>query len=229
MQKKMLQLTKKERETVARCSLFTGLEGKQLDEALAFFHARRYNYQKGEFLLRLGEPLPRFGLLLEGELQTFIDEHSGHRMVMAQLAPGDAFGESLSYLQVQESPVFVSATVDSQVLLLSPHILRELPANLSPTERQMMQRFTAWLAQRTLDMNSRIRILSQRTLRDKILTLLTPFCPEEDQPFTIPFNRSAMADYLGVDRSALSRELSNLRQQGVLDYRKNQFILHIPL
>ena len=236
MKRPIPTLSDPEQEALNACDLFRDLAPEVQQEALRFYCAQRRSLQKGECLLRLGEPLPAFALVLSGRLQTFVDEADGERLIMSYVEPGECCGESLSYLQLPESPVYVMAMADTELLLLDTVNLRELRKCKSEKEQQLAERFFARLAQRTLDMNSRIRTLSQRTLQDKILTLLTQFrtaarreAPAEtaqDAPFTIPFNHSAMAEYLGVDRSSLSRQLSVMREKGILDYHKNQFILY---
>lgn len=79
------------------------------------------------------------------------------------------------------------------------------------------------LSQKTLSMNDRIQVLSKPTLREKLMTLLTQYSTREGKNFNLPFDRNTMAAYLGVNRSALSRELSKMREEGRIDFYKNSF------
>ena len=87
------------------------------------------------------------------------------------------------------------------------------------------QRFIRMLAAKTLSMNDRIQVLSKPTLREKLMTMLTQFSTREGRNFNLPFDRNAMAVYLGVNRSALSRELGKMKQEGRIDFYKNSFTI----
>ena len=87
----------------------------------------------------------------------------------------------------------------------------------------LSNRFISALATRTLHMNQRIQILSRNTLRMKLTTFLSQYAAAQGDSFTVPFDRASMANFLGADRSALSRELSNMRREGIIDYHHNWF------
>ena len=99
--------------------------------------------------------------------------------------------------------------------------LHDLP--LQPRDQALANRFVSALASRTLSLNQRIQILSRNTLRMKLITFLSQYAAAQGDVFTVPFDRASMANFLGADRSALSRELSRMRKEGILDYHRNQF------
>ncbi len=207
------------------CRLFAGLSPKELAAALIFFDARECTFDKGEFLQRAGAPVLRFGLLLSGTLQVFTDDVEGQRMLMANVRPGECYGESLCYVSTADSPVYVQATEPCRVLLLSTERLHK--PTQSPQEAALISRFTAMLAGKILAMNDRVQILSKRTLRKKLLAYFT-LCTRESSgkcEFTISMDRASLADYLGADRAALSRELSCMKKEGLIDVQRNRFRL----
>lgn len=209
-------------DIICRHCIFAGLEGGGIDAALEYFNARRKSYKKGEFLHRSGEMLESFGIVLYGTVHVFSDDINGHQMMMASVTAGGSFGESLCYLRVEESPVYICAAEDCAVLWLSAERLYGISSNAF--EHELKNRFICDLAQRALDMNRRIQIMSKHALRDKLITFFTDYVRKfGTRPFTVPFDRSGMATYLGVDRSALSRELSQMKKEGVIDYNKNTF------
>ena len=200
--------------------LFQGLSHSELEHAFAFFHAEEALYKKGDYLLRLGERVNRFGLVLRGTVQVSMDDLNGNRIIMANVSPGGTFGESHCYLQTQESPINIVAGSDCHILWLATSGLQQP----NHEDAIFLQRFIAMLANRTLEMNDRIQILSKRTLRSKLVTFFSLLIKRyDDDSFAIPFDRSAMADYLGTDRSALSRELSHMQAEGLLRFRHNRF------
>lgn len=200
-------------------ALFAPMTDAEIAEALALFDARPATYARGEILHRMGEPLPAFGLVLDGTVQVYTDDLDGNRMMMANVEAGGSFGESLAYLATP-APVYIQTTGGAQVLWLDPTRLHAP----DPAARALHTRFTAALASRTLEMNDRIQILSKPTLREKILCLFSQYERKSgSRTFTIPFDREGLAAYLGANRSALSRELSVLKREGIIDYYKNSF------
>ena len=214
----------KTKDIILACPLFNGLNDGELREALNFFDAVPKRYKKGEFLQSVLAPFDRFGLVISGSIQVCCDDIDGYPMIMANVSEGDIFGESLCFTKA-ESPVYIRAAADSEVLTMTTARIHS--AALSDELSKMFTlRFTSILAKKALSMNDRIQILSKITLREKILTLLNQYRHRfASNEFSLPFDRADMAIYLGADRSALSRELSKLKQEGIIDYKKNHFII----
>lgn len=212
------RLSPEERALLGRSALFGGLSGARLDEALRFFSASRTEYPQGAVLLRCGSPVERFGLVLRGGVQAFMDDLNGRQLLLTAVGPGGTFGESLCWLGARESPVYIRAAEPSALLWLS--------ASAAAGGGALTGRFLSLLARRALQMNDRIQILSRASLRDKLTAYFT-ICAREagGDTFSVPFDRSGMAAYLGTERSALSRELSRMRREGLIDFYKSSFRL----
>lgn len=207
-----------------RCFLFSGLREGELSDALHFFDAREKKYARGELLKSAVDPLSAFGLVLSGAVTVAMEDIDGREMLLSHVAPGSTFGESLCYLR-ETAPITIAALSDARVLWLRADRLRERAE--TPLEQTLQARFTAMLARRTLKMNDRIQILSRGSIRQKLNAFFTECARDAGSPaFAVPFDRAGMAAYLGVDRSALSRELSRMRDEGLLTFSKNQFALH---
>ena len=208
------------------CRLFDGLSKEDFPSALAFFDAKEAFFPKGTLIQSAGEPVTRFGVLLSGALHVFAYDVEGERMLMASVTAGESYGESLCYLRAEESPVYVEATENAHLLLLSTDALRH-PSACTPLDELLSCRFTAMLADKILHMNNRVQILSKRTLRKKLLAFFTQcvYQANGDREFTIPFDRAGLADYLGADRTALSRELSAMKKEGIIDFSRSRFSL----
>lgn len=208
---------------IAGCPLFAGLEGEELEHALECFSAVKREYRKGEFLNRIGEAPEYFGLVLSGAVQVYTDDIDGHHMIMANVGAGETFGESLCYLR-REAAVTICALEDSVVLRMRADRIRDLSVHADPRDIMLAGRFTAMLAGRTLRMNERIQVLSRLTIRDKLRALFTQAVHENGSGrVRLSFGRNDMAAYLGVNRSALSRELGAMRREGLIDFYKNEF------
>ena len=207
-------------EILRRCPLFSDLTDSEIEDTLVFYSAQRKKHSKGEFVMKAGQPVNRFGLIISGVVQIMMDDIDGRQMMMASVSPGQTFAESLCYQGVKESPVYALAAENCEILWLSADGLKGLHGS---GHCMHCQRFIRMLATKTLSMNDRIQVLSKPTLREKLLTLLAQHCTREGKNFNLPFDRNAMATYLGVNRSALSRELSLLKKEGRIDFYKNSF------
>lgn len=209
---------------IQQSALFAGLDENQTRQALSYFGAFQKHYEKGDFVHQVLSPMVHFGLVLSGSVQVYMDDMDGYRMIMANVEPGGFFGESLCFLE-QEAPVYIVAMTDCDILWMDTRRLK-LPGRKEDFETELANRFTAMLCHRTLSMNDRIQILSKNTLRSKLYTMFSQYAGRYGDEFTLPFDRESMAVYLGVNRSALSRELSQMEREGIISFRKNRFVVH---
>ena len=162
--------------------------------------------------------------MISGSIQVCCDDIDGYPMIMANVSAGDIFGESLCFTRA-ESPVYIRAAADSEVLTMTTSAIHSADAG-DGESKIFTLRFISILAKKALSMNDRIQILSKITLREKILTLLNQYRHKfASNEFSLPFDRADMAIYLGADRSALSRELSKLKAEGIIEFNKNHFII----
>ena len=209
---------------IQHCPLFQDLSPKDHAYALTYFQAEIQRYEKGDFLHRVSFPLRHFGLVLSGTVQVYMDDRDGRHHIMNHVAPGGLFGESYCFLGI-DAPIYICAIAETEVLWMSPARIKSPVQPIQPLDQELSNRFVSCLASRALSMNRRIQILSKSTLRLKLITFLSQYDSADGEPFTVPFDRASMAAYLGADRSALSRELSRMRQEGLIDFHRNQFLI----
>lgn len=202
--------------------LFRNMGSEEINRAMEIFDAEIRTYTKGEFLHNPHSELRKFGLVISGIVQVCIDDIDGNRIIMAEVTPGKTFGESLCFLGIKDSPVFIYSSEPSEILWLSVRILFNSDSDEFGAE--LRKRFTAMLAARTLAMNDRIQVLSKIKLRDKLITYFNQKSEAAGSlTFQIPVNRDDLASYIGTNRSALSRELSQMKKDGLIDFYKNTF------
>ena len=208
-----------------RCPLFCDMADPAIDRALTLLSASIGRYGRGDYLHHAGQGLSRFGLVLAGTVQVYTDDLDGNQLMMANVVAGETFGESLCFLGRSTEHVYILTAAGAEVLWLDVSPFRG-ESCIDPFTYTLFSRFTAMLAARTLDMNERIQILSKLTLRDKLLTFFAGWERRSGQKtFSIPFDRAALAVYLGVNRTALSRELSAMQREGLIEYYRNSFKL----
>ncbi|MBQ4639882.1 MAG: Crp/Fnr family transcriptional regulator [Clostridia bacterium] len=216
-----------ERELLKKTTLFQGLDDSKLQSALAFFDARESAYEKGDLIKPVHAPFTRFALVLQGRVQVYTDDLSGNQMMMAHVEKGGMFGESLSFLE-QEEAVYAVAVTACRILWLHPGNIRRLQPQ-SALETTLIHRFIQNLAARALSMNDRIQILSKLTLEEKLRAFLSLYQKRRGNEFVIPFSRTELATYLGANRSALSRALSQMQKKGLITLDGRRITLHSPM
>lgn len=213
-----------ELKRIKECRLFSGLSDGELQQALKLLEASVAEYGRGTFIHRADERLAFFGLVLSGSVQVYTDDINGDLMMMANVTAGETFGESLCYLNIERTQVFISTQEGAKVLRLRTDAFLGHNAESKRLEWLLYRNFVSMLAERTLSMNERIQVLSKKTLREKLMTFFSQ-CEKKyrARSFTLPFDRAGLAIYLGSDRAALSRELSAMRRDGIIDFSKNYF------
>ena len=204
--------------------LFAGIGAQDMEAMLDCLGAVERRFSRGEAVLRAGEPARRLGVVLSGRLQVCREDREGRRTVLSSVPPAGIFGEAHACAGTAALPVSVWAVEDSAVLLLDiARVVGTCPSSCAFHSR-LVTNLLSVLAGKNILLSAKLEHVSQRTIREKLLSYLSAQAAlAGSDAFSIPFDRQALADYLCADRSALSRELSHLRKEGVLDYHRNQF------
>ncbi len=183
-------------------------------------------FDKKYTILQEGKPAKYIGIMLSGTAQIARIDYFGNRSILAEIHASEAFGEAFACAEVESVPVTVIAEEPCEVMFVeSSHILHTCHNNCG-FHRQLIFNLMRDLAEKTLMFHRKIEIVSKRSTREKLMTYLSIEAERVgSNSFTIPFDRQALADYLEVDRSGLSAEISKLRREGVIESEKNRFVL----
>ncbi len=211
-------------DLIGSCPLFAGVGPEEIRQMLQCLGARGEDVPKDGFAMMAGDTPDHVGVVLAGELRVLREDAMGGRALLATLGPGDLFAEALACAHIAKSPVSVVATQPSRVLRLAfGRILSTCPSACA-FHAKLVENMLGIVARKSMALQSRMEILEQKSIRGRILRyLLTQGAPGEW--LRVPLDRNALADYLAVDRSALSRELSRMAAEGVLAYKKSEFRL----
>ncbi len=213
-------------EVLRQCTLFRQIAQADLEPMLRCFGAKVRSYARGRTILAEGEPAHAFGILLTGKAQIVRVDYYGNRSIVASLAPTELFGESFACAGVQALPVSVLAAEDAAVLLLDARHVMQGCGNACGFHQQLIFNLLQIVASKNLIFHQKLEVTAQRSTREKLMTyLLLQAKACNSSSFTIPYDRQELADYLGVDRSGLSAEISRLRRERVLESRRNHFVL----
>lgn len=207
-------------------SLFYGIDPEDLAAMLNCLQAEKKTFKKNESIYRVGDTAEAVGLVLAGKVCIFQDDFWGNRSILDHAGPGQMFGEAYACLQTEEMQVSVTALEQTEVLLLDVKRILHTCTSACSFHQRLLRNLMQTLAQKNLLLTRKVQHMSRRTLREKLLSYLSA-CSQacRSQSFTIPFNRQQLADYLSVDRSAMSSTLSRLREEGILEYEKNHFVI----
>ena len=220
---------KKNYEILKLVGLFKGIEETDLEPLLVCINARTQNLNKGEIILLAGDQPKFVGIVLSGQLHIIREDYDGNRSLIALLTPGDIFAEALCCAVVSESPVTVVTASDSVIMKLSFSRLLRICPNSCLFHRKLIGNLLELIAAKNLFLQSRMEILSLKSVRAKVLLYLESCAAKQGKNIRIPFNREEMADFLCVERSALSHELMKMKKDGLIDYKKNMFTLQLPI
>lgn len=211
---------------IIKSPLFTSIPEKYIDEMIESLDGSINQYQKHETIINIGDEFRRCGILLDGSLEVSYDTNQFEKHTVNHFGPGQIFGESLALVGVSHSPVQVTTLSDSVVLFVD---LRKLVLSADRCSKnciynhQLLLNLMARMAEQNIFSNLKLRILAQRSLRDRIMIYLTHIHAENPAGAVSPFSQTALAEFLGVNRSALARELGRMQNEGILKIDKKLY------
>lgn len=213
-------------EVLQSCALFEGIDGRDLQAMLGCLGGRVQDFERGEAILAADSRAECVGVVLSGAAQVVLDDFYGNRTIQNRVEPGEMFGEAFACAGVERLPVTVEGVRSGRVMLIRLRRITETCSNACAFHSRMVMNLLKAMAARNLQLNRRIEITSRRTTREKLMAYLMGQAQRaRSSSFTIPFDRQALADYLCVERSALSAEIGRLRREGVLESEKSHFTL----
>ncbi len=214
-------------EFLSKTMLFSGDSPEEIKTMLDCLGAAKKRYAKSEVIYHAGETVSSMGIVLSGSVQIENDDLWGHHSVLDSIPPGFVFAETYASLGDEPLMVTVTATRDTEVLFLNVKRLLKTCPNSCAHHSKFIQRLFMVSAQKNLNLSRRIFHTTPKSIRGRLLSYLSfQASAQGSLDFTIPFNRQQLADYLNVERSALSGELGKMQREGLLKTEKNHFTLY---
>ena len=209
-----------------KCPLFWGIEDEYLTKMLVCLGAKIETFDKKYTIFAEGTPAKYIGVVLSGSVQMIQIDYYGNRSILSQINEGEVFAEAFACAESKALPVTVVANEACEVMLIDcDHILHTCSNNCG-FHQQLIFNLMKDLATKTILFHQKIEITSKRSTRDKLMTYLMLQAKKAGKnSFEISFDRQELADYLEVDRSGLSAEISKLKKEGIIDSQKNHFEL----
>lgn len=213
-------------EVLKACPLFENIGDTEMAAMLTCIGARVIQCAKNESIFVEGDPADKVGVVLSGGAQIVKEDFYGNRSIVASIAPGQLFGETFACAGVDRLPVSVVCTEKSEIMLVDCRRITSTCSNACAFHGRMILNLLRVVAEKNLVFNRKIEIISKRTTREKLMTYLLDHAKRcGSNEFTIPFDRQQLADYLSVERSALSAEISRMSKEGVLETNRSWFRL----
>lgn len=210
---------------VAKSPLFFGVDKEDIASLLDYLEAKKKSYKKDTVLFAAGSKLDSVGIVIKGAVQIVRDDVYGNRTITANLTTSDIFGEVFACLKTKEIPISVVSATDCEILYVN--FKKVLQATCKDKLSSiLLENMLTILAQKNYLLTEKLEIVTAKNIRDRIWSyFLRQKIAMKSDTFTIPFNRQELADYLSVNRSALSRELSSMKDEGLIDFEKDRFTL----
>ena len=208
--------------------LFSGVSESELAAMLSCLDPQKADFPKDAFLLRAGDTVTSIGLVLSGSVLMIQEDIWGNRNILSKAGAGQTF--AAAYACAPGSKLNVSVLAETPVTVMFLNVARVL--NVCPSacahHNQIIRNLLGELAGKNLRLGEKLTHMGQRTTRAKVMSYLSEMAQRlGTYEFEIPFSRQQLADYLGVERSGLSLELGKMRNDGLIDFHKNHFVLKV--
>jgi CRP-like cAMP-binding protein len=209
-----------------RTKLFSGISEEDFESMLSCLDASVREFKKGEYVFRGGEHIGQITVLLSGELHIQRDDYWGNRDIVNRISVGEMFGEAYIAPESGALPNDVVALEDSTVIFFDVRRITTVCSASCRFHSMVIQNLFFALSEKNRVLVQKLGHISKRSTREKLMSYLSEQAERQNSAsFSIPFNRQQLADFLSVDRSAMSNELCKMRDDGLIEFEKNQFRL----
>ena len=212
-------------EFLKKLPIFFDLNDKEITSILIFFNCFEKSFQKNEFIFEIDKKIDKIGIIILGEINIIKEDFWGNRNILNKFKSGEIFGEVFA-LSKSSSNIMVEASQDCKILFLD---LKNFSINSEKNSEEIIKFLTNIFKislKKNILFTEKLEHISKKSVREKIISYLsTEAQKNKTNSFLIKFDRQELADYLFVERSALSRELSSMKKEGLIDYKKNHFTL----
>jgi len=213
-------------DIIGQCRLFSDIEPSNLKALLHCLAATRQEYPKNDFVFSAGDAVRHVGVVLSGRVHVLQEDYWGNRTILAHITPVGPFGEAFSCADAEKLPVSVMAAEKSEVLLIDYRRIITTCSAACGFHMALIQNMMKLLAQKNILLTQKMEIITRRTTRERLLAYLSTQAIQAGQSrFAIPFDRQQLADYLSVERSAMSAELSRMQADGLIRTERSVFEL----
>ncbi len=206
--------------------LFRGMSPEEIKQALSVMQAQEKKFQKGEAIMLSGNTTHRMGMVLEGSVTIESNDIWGNRTILSHVGKGQFFAETYALLKNEPLLVDVTANEDCEILFLRVDKMEQLNHSAEPWALKYLVNLLTISAHKNLTLSGRSFHTAPKSARGRVMAYLNSVSLQKHRrEFDIPFDRQQLADYLNLDRTALSKELGKMKKDGIITVRKNHFVI----
>ena len=215
-------------KVVAGCELFYGIDEEKISRMMSCLRSTRKKYESGETVWRAGSRVTQLAIVLSGRIHLESCDFWGNKSIITECLSGSSFGAPYA-LAKNELLVFdVVAKDASEILFIDMENVKSPCAENCSAHKQLIENLLSHVASKARGLELKISHICNRTTRDKLISYLSSEARKQNSSYIrIPFNRQELADYLSVERCAMSKQLHQMRRDGLIDFAGNDFVLKI--
>ena len=211
-------------ELLKRSMLFKGMSEQEIIDSLSYLGAKEKMFKRGTRILRAGAKTSCLGMVIQGSITIESNDIWGNRTILSYVGKGQFFAETYSILKDEPLLIDVVANEDSEILFLNIGNVIGNPDRPGTLQTKLLMNLLVISSNKNLILSQRSFHTSPKTIRGRVMSYLNTVALQKDRSeFDIPFDRQQLADYLNLDRSALSKELGKMQDDGIIKVRKNHF------
>lgn len=204
-------------ERLSNLPLFDEIDTADIPNMLKCLRVQERHFAKDTYVCNEGDPADFIGIVLNGSIHVLQDDYSGKRTVNAAFGPGDIFAEAVALAEIPALPFSILSVTDTDLLFIDVEHLLHQCNHVCEFHSRLIENLLKIVARKNLFLNQKLHCVTRKTTGEKLLAYLNEQARKQhSDEFLIPFDRQGLADYLGVERSAMSAGLSRLQKRGIL-------------
>lgn len=209
-----------------KTELFKNLKIDEIKKCLKDLNAKKKSFEKNNLIYELGKPIDKIGLVISGNAHVIKEDFWGNRTILTQLKKGNIFGEVMSFQKNKNPNINVEISKKSEILFLDFKKIFDSDEVLESYNKKLVLNMFSIVTKKSVLLTEKIEHITKKSIREKVFSYLSAYSFKcENDSFKIPFNRQELADYLSVERTALSRELSKMQEENLISFKNNKFKL----
>lgn len=208
-----------------KTKIFQNIEKEDINKMLKCFEAKKRIFKKESIIMNYLGNTSTIGIITKGKAELIRNDYNGNRTIIETLTEDDIFGEVFSSYNINE--LSIKASEETEVLFIDYYHITKRCKKACPYHSKLVENTLNILSEKIVNTNERIEILAKRTIREKLLAYFDIMSKKRlSKTFTIPFTYTDLADYLGIDRSAMQRELKNLKEDNLITTNRKKITLN---
>lgn len=209
-----------------KTELFKNLKIDEIKKCLKDLNAKKKSFEKNNLIYELGKPIDKIGLVISGNAHVIKEDFWGNRTILTQLKKGNIFGEVMSFQKNKNPNINVEISKKSEILFLDFKKIFDSDEVLESYNKKLVLNMFSIVTKKSVLLTEKIEHITKKSIREKVFSYLSAYSFKcKNDSFKIPFNRQELADYLSVERTALSRELSKMQEENLISFKNNKFKL----